>query len=115
MFSKIINCTYLIIVCVLFGPRREKPCLLGFANNLGADQPAPPRSLISAFVIRLLESLISRLATSKISIFWLVTVAEDTGLKLALSDTPKTGFSATKPNLCKHVIQNTVQLDQPVF
>ena len=34
------------------GPRREKTCLRGFANNTGADQPAHPRSLISAFVIR---------------------------------------------------------------
>ena len=42
------------------GHRREKTCLLGFANNKGADQPAHPRSLISAFVIRLLESIISR-------------------------------------------------------
>ena len=41
----------------------------GFANNKGADQPARPRNLISAFVIRLLESIISKLATSKISIF----------------------------------------------
>ena len=37
------------------GPRREKTCLRGFANNTGADQPARPRSLISAFVIRFLK------------------------------------------------------------
>ena len=37
-------------------------------NNKGADQPAHPRSLISAFVIRVLESIISRLAMSEISI-----------------------------------------------
>ena len=40
-----------------------------FAKNKGADQPAHPRSLISALVIRLYESIISRLATSEISIF----------------------------------------------
>ena len=39
------------------------------ANNKGAGQPAHPRSQISAFVICLLESIISRLATSEISIF----------------------------------------------
>ena len=39
----------------LYGPRREKTCLRGFANNTGADQPAHPRSLISAFVIRVLK------------------------------------------------------------
>ena len=37
-------------------------------EHKGADQTAHPRSLISAFVIRLLESTIS-LATRKFSIF----------------------------------------------
>ena len=40
-------------------------------------------SLISAFVIRLLESIVSRLATSGISIYLLVSVAEQAGLNLA--------------------------------
>ena len=52
-----------------YGPRREKTCLRGFANNTGADQPAHSRSLISAFVIRFLICIISRLATGEISIF----------------------------------------------
>ena len=51
------------------GPRRVKTCLRGFGKKKGADQPAHPRSLISAFVIGLLESIISGLATSEISIF----------------------------------------------
>ena len=38
-------------------------------NNKGADQPAHPRSLISAFVIHFLESMISILATSEIYFF----------------------------------------------
>ena len=40
-----------IFYCVKPGPRREKACLRGVANNKGADQPAHPRSLISAFLI----------------------------------------------------------------
>ena len=40
----------------------------GFANNKGADQPAHTRRLISAFVIRLLVSIISKLASSEIAI-----------------------------------------------
>ena len=60
MFAKIIS---------IYGPRREKTCLRGLANNKGADQPAHPRSLISTFVIRFLESFISKLATSQILIF----------------------------------------------
>ena len=51
---------------VIFWPRCEKTCLPGFANNTGADEPAHPCSLISAFVIRLSSSIISRLATSEI-------------------------------------------------
>ena len=72
----------------LIGHRREKTCLRRFANNKGADQPAHPRSLISAFVIRFSESSISKLATGEISIFLLVSVAEETGLSLVLSETP---------------------------
>ena len=55
--------------------------------------------LISAFVIRVLESIISRLATSEISLLYIVSVAEETGLKLALSETPKTGFVAMRLKL----------------
>ena len=53
----------------IYGPRREKTCLQGFANNTGADQPVRPHSLISAFVIRYLESIICKLTTGEILIF----------------------------------------------
>ena len=33
-------------------------CLMSYANNKGADQSAHPRSLISAFVVRCLDSII---------------------------------------------------------
>ena len=85
---------------LLYGLRREKPCLQGFANNTGADQPAHPRSLISAFVIRFVESIICKLATGEISIFWLEPAAKETGLKLTLSETPKTGFVTMRPICC---------------
>ena len=84
----------------LNGPQREKTCLWGFANNKGADQPAYPRSLISAFVIRLLESFVSRHALSVSSVLYLVSVAEETGLNLTLSEIPKTGFVAMRPKSC---------------
>ena len=77
-----------------------KTCLRRFANNKGVDQPTHPRSLISAFVIRLLESIITRLATSKNSIFYLVSVVKKTDFCLALSETPKIGFVTTSPLLC---------------
>ena len=53
---------------LLQGPRHEKTCLRGFANNTG-DQPAHPRRLISTFVIRILESILYGLATGQISSF----------------------------------------------
>ena len=79
-----------------YGHRHEKPCLRGLPNNTGADQPVHPRSLISAFVIRFMESIICKLAAGESSIFQLVSVAEETGLKLTLSETPKTGFLTTR-------------------
>ena len=60
----------------LNGPQRAKTSLWGFANNKGPDQPAHTHSLISAFVVRLTESIISRHSTSEITMFLLVSVVE---------------------------------------
>ena len=87
----------LLHVSYQMGLDARKPVFGGFANNKGADQPAHTRSLISTFVIRYLESIISRLASSEISTFSLVFVAEETGLNLTFSETPKTGFLASMP------------------
>ena len=59
----------------------------GLTNITGADQPVHPRRLISAFVIRFLESIVSNLATGEISTFYLVSVAEETCLNIVLSET----------------------------
>ena len=40
----------------------------GVANNKGPDQPGHVRSLISAVVIRLMENIKCKLATSEISV-----------------------------------------------
>ena len=45
----------------------EKMCLTSYANNKGADQPAHPRSLISAFVVCCLDSIISLDSIAEIS------------------------------------------------
>ena len=50
----------------VYGPRREEPCLRGFANNTGADQPAHSHMLISILVIHFLESIIHKLASGEI-------------------------------------------------
>ena len=43
--------------------------ILAFVKNKDSDQPAHPRSLISAFVIRILERIITKLASCKNTIF----------------------------------------------
>ena len=76
----------------------EKNWLSMICKNKCVDQPAHARSLISNFVICFLE-VISRLATSETSIFLLACLAEETGLRLALSETQKTGFLASLPRI----------------
>ena len=60
-------------------------CLTLYANNKGADQPAHPRSLTSAFVVRCQDRMISLVYISKM----LVSVAEQVSLCLAWSETPE--------------------------
>ena len=50
------------ITVAKFGPGHAKTCLMPYANNKGVDQPAHPRSLISSFVVRCLDSMIGILA-----------------------------------------------------
>ena len=52
-----------------YGPGHAKTCLMTYANNKGADQPAHPRSLISTCVVRCFDSMICILAISKVSRF----------------------------------------------
>ena len=52
-----------------FGPGHAKTCLMPYANNKGADQPAHPRRLISTFVVRCLDNMICILAIFKVSRF----------------------------------------------
>ena len=68
----------------------------GSANNKDANPLAHPHSLISAFAIHLLNSIIKlKLAPSEISLFYLVSVAETAGFGMILSQTLKTGFVAS--------------------
>ena len=71
-----------------FEPSHEKLCLMSYANNKGADQPAHLRSLISAFVVYCLDSIISLDSIAVISRLKLASVAVQAGLCLAWSVTP---------------------------
>ena len=52
-----------------FEQGHEKTCLMSYVNNKGADQPAHPRSVISAFAFRCLDSVMSLVSVTKISSF----------------------------------------------
>ena len=75
--------------------------VLSYANNKGADQPAHPRSLISAFVVRCVDSLIPMLAKTKLSRLYLYTAsaAEQAGLSRTWSQTQNPGLLMTWPIL----------------
>ena len=53
----------------LIGPGHAKTCLMTYANNKGADQPAHSRSLISIFVVRCLDNMVCIFAITKVSRF----------------------------------------------
>ena len=72
--------------------RAMRKCVLCHANNKGADQPAHPRSLISDFVVRCLDSIISPHSIAEISRLKLASVAAQAGLCLAESETPEDTF-----------------------
>ena len=63
-----------------------------YANIKDAVQPVQPRSLISTFAVRCLDNMIYILAVSKVSRFWLGSVADQAGLNLTWSKIPKTRF-----------------------
>ena len=54
----------------------RKP-VLPYANNKGAEQPAHPRNQISAFVVRILDSIIPLVSISKISTLFLPLIQEE--------------------------------------
>ena len=74
-------------------PGHEKTCLMSYTNNKRADQPAHPRSLISAFVVRCLDSVMSLVPVTKIASLMRASVAEQASLSLTWSETPEDRFS----------------------
>ena len=60
--SSLLDYTLIVTQVLQFGHVMRKT-VLPYADNKGADQPAHPRSLISAFVVRCLESIIQNSKT----------------------------------------------------
>ena len=72
---------------------------MSYADNKGEDQPAHPRSLISAFVVRCLDSVMSVVSVTKISSLMLASVAEQASLSLTWSETAEYTFSHDEAQL----------------
>ena len=72
-----------------------------YANNKGADQPAHPRSLISAFVVRCPDNIIPLVSISEISSIHQASVAAQASLCLTWLQTLTTGFLVARLILCK--------------
>ena len=70
--------------------------VLPYENKKGADQPAHPRSLVSTFIFRCLDSILYLVSISEISKLLIASVAAQAGLSLTWSQTPKTGFLVTR-------------------
>ena len=59
-----------LIICLIlkiYELGHKKKCLVSYANKKGTDQPAHLHSLISAFVVHCLDSIISLDTISEIS------------------------------------------------
>ena len=73
----------------IYVPHSRDILTLLHANNKVADQPAHPRSLVSTFVIRFLESIITQLNSCNVLLLQLVSVAGRTGLSLTWLQNPR--------------------------
>ena len=83
-----------------YGPLVEK--MIFFAcENKGADQHR--YSLITAFVIYFSESIVTKLAPCMLSIFQLVSVADQPGLSLALTESQMGNVCVILPLFCLQV------------
>ena len=87
---------WLVPKCVYNGAMR-KP-VYAICEQQGRRSVAHPRSLISAIVVRCLDSTIPLVSISKISSLYLASVAAQAGLSQPWSQTPKTCFLATRLN-----------------
>ena len=75
----------------------RKP-VMPYANNKGADQPAYPRSLISVFVVRCLDSMIPLVSITEISSL-LASVAAQASFESAVVANPKDRFSRDEDHI----------------
>ena len=82
------------------------------SNNKGADQPVHLRSLIVAFVVHCLDSVMPLVSVTKISSLILASVAEQASLSLIWLETPKDTFSYDEAHIIHRQIRIIICLKQ---
>ena len=70
-----------------------------YANNKGANQPAHPHSLISTFIVRCLDSIMSLVSISEISSLKLAAVVVQAGFESCQVENPKDMLSRDEAQL----------------
>ena len=81
---------------------------MSYANNNSTDQLAHPRSLISAFVVHCLTSIISLDSIAEISRLQLASVAAQADLCLAWSETPEDTFCRVMAHVKQKMLFGTL-------
>ena len=81
-----------------------------YANNIGAGQPAHPRSLISTFVVRCLDSIIPLVSISELSSLYLASVAVQAGCRFESYPVanPEDRFSRDEAHFVFHFIWDSL-------
>ena len=77
----------------------RKRVLCHMPTKKGTYQPANPRNLLNAFVVRCLDSVMSVVYVTKMSSLILASVAEQASLSLTWSETPEDMFSHDEAHL----------------
>ena len=96
--------SFLRVLCTYIGIVPHRHGLVARRSDFVACEQPSERSLISAFVIHLLERIIDKLATCEISRFLLVSATEQSNFDLTWSDIPKICFLESRNQRTCHDI-----------
>ena len=93
--------TQRIIDMIMIWATSWENLFMPYANNKGADQPAHLRSLISAFIVRCLDSIIPVVSISKIANLYLASLAVQGRFESTLVANPEDRFSRDEAHFIK--------------
>ena len=88
---------------------------MSYANNKGADEPVHPRSLISAFVVRCLDSVMSLVSVTNISSLMLAAVAAQAVCVWPGRKLPKSCFVVLWLKYNHHMVEQILKLKNSII